>query len=312
MLLIVLSFTAIAAMRVVQDVCGKKASNEVTPGVSFFRYGAYYNLLAALFSVIAFAIAGFKGFNLPTLLCAFLSAIFFTIDLFATIITMKGAPLTVCTIFSLGGLIVPTIGGVLMLNESVTYLQIIGLIIFLVGAYIHTQKGKKEGKSKKISLYTYILLVVRLLANGCVMFVQKYFSIKVVGGNVSTFSFLTFTLNCLIMLLCAIFLALKNKKKSLTTNESEEVLTPPTKTFCGLTKTLLICGGLLAFAVFVINFVVTELGKTLPSVILFPVSNAISIVVTALIGLLVFKEKLTVKSIIGLVVALAGIVFIGL
>ncbi len=318
MFFVVVSFVVIAAMRLIQNLCGKTASRQVVAGISFFRYGAYYNLAAALFALITLAITGFTGFNLPTLLCSLVSAILFSIDLFTSIQTMKGAPLTVCSIFGLGGLIVSCIGGIFLFNEPVSWLQGVGLATFLIGAYVHTQKGKKE--TKKISFYTYVLLFLRLFINGLVMIVQKYFSLNVVGGNVSTFSFLTFLLNFLIMLVCAIVLYLKGKTKPTVQTEiavteqtvTEEENPRPQKTILGLSKTLLVCGGLLAFALFVINFLVTELGKTVDSVILFPVSSAISIVMTAVIGWVVFKEKLNLKSIIGLIVALLGIIIIGL
>lgn len=73
----------------------------------------------------------------------------------------------------------------------------------------------------------------------------------------------------------------------------------------------MICGALLAFALFVINYLVTELGKTVDSVILFPVSSSLSIGITAIIGWLAFKEKLTIKNFIGLIVGLLGIIVIG-
>ena len=45
--LVVLSFTGVAAMRVVQKVCSKKVSNAVE-GKEAFRYGGYYQLLSTL------------------------------------------------------------------------------------------------------------------------------------------------------------------------------------------------------------------------------------------------------------------------
>lgn len=58
--LIVLSFGAIALMRVAQKITAKKVSREVQ-GRIFFRYGGYYNLLSALFSLIPLFIVGFEG-----------------------------------------------------------------------------------------------------------------------------------------------------------------------------------------------------------------------------------------------------------
>ena len=57
---------------------------------------------------------------------------------------------------------------------------------------------------------------------------------------------------------------------------------------------------------------ITEMGKTVPSIIIFPVSSAICIIIATLVGYLVFKEKLSVKKIIGLLVGIASIIVIGI
>ena len=96
---IILSFTIIACMRVIQKLCSKTASREVALGKSFFRYGAYYQFIASLFALITLAIVGFYGFDAPTFICSLISAILFAIDLFTGIEAMKGATLTVCNMF---------------------------------------------------------------------------------------------------------------------------------------------------------------------------------------------------------------------
>ena len=305
MLTIIFLFVIIALMRVIQNICGKTASKTVSAGATFFRYGAYYQFIASLFALITLVIVGFYGFNAPTFICSLISAILFAIELFTNIEAMKGAPLTVCTMFALGGLIISCVCGISMFDEPMSWLQAGGLLLFLVGAYFLVSKPKSS--NSKITLRTYILLFINLLVNGLIMIVQKYFSVKVVDGNVSTFSFLTFLLNAIIMAICLLVCKIKSKKQVVEEKEED-----PKKEVLGLSKTLLICGGLLAFALFVINYLVTELGKTVDSVILFPVSSALTISITTLIGWLVFKEKLTIKNFIGLIVGLLGIIVIGI
>lgn len=335
-MLIVLSFVAIAVMRVVQKICSKRVSNSVKSGELFFRYGAFYQFVAALFSLITLAIVGFYGFNLPTVLCALASALLFAVDLYAGIEVLKGCSMTIATMFSLGGLIISCVLSIFMFDEPMSVFQAVGLALFFVGAYLLTPSKSKE--KKKISLKTYILLFISFLVNGFVMIVQKYFSQKVMGGNVAMFSFLTFVLNALILLSCAVVLTVKRKNKEKAEaavtienaeNEAlenevaisedlekcaavaEQKKEKKSPVFFGLTKTHLICGTLLAFAVFVINLLVTELGKTVPSVILFPISSAISIGLSVIVGWVVYKEKLTVRNFVGLFVGLLGIVVIG-
>lgn len=335
-MLIVLSFVAIAVMRVVQKICSKRVSNSVKSGELFFRYGAFYQFVAALFSLITLAIVGFYGFNLPTVLCALASALLFAVDLYAGIEVLKGCSMTIATMFSLGGLIISCVLSIFMFDEPMSVFQAVGLALFFVGAYLLTPSKSKE--KKKISLKTYILLFISFLVNGFVMIVQKYFSQKVMGGNVAMFSFLTFVLNALILLSCAVVLTVKRKNKEKAEaavtienaeNEAlenevaisedleqcaavaEQKKEKKSSVFFGLTKTHLICGTLLALAVFVINLLVTELGKTVPSVILFPISSAISIGLSVIVGWVVYKEKLTVRNFVGLFVGLLGIVVIG-
>ncbi len=358
MLIVVLSFVAIAAMRVVQKVCGKQVSNSVKSGEMFFRYGAFYQFVAAAFSLITLAITGFYGFNLPTVLCAFISALLFAVDLFTGIEVLKGCSMTVATMFGLGGLIISCVLSIFLFNEPMSVFQAIGLAFFFVGVYLLTPS--KAEKSQKISLKTYILLIISLLTNGFVMVAQKYFSALGEGKltfmdyakteySVATYSFLTFILNATMMFVCAIVLYAKRKAQEKSVAAQTEIELPAAteteaqaalaaaecaKTECaeaeqnpqtqkteqktskgvlfGLTKTHLICGSLLALAVFVINYLVTELGKTVPSVILFPISSAISIGLSALVGWVMYKEKLTTRNFIGLFVGLLGIIVIGL
>lgn len=81
-------FAIIAVMRVVQRVCSKTSSLLVADNYTFFKYGAAYQLFAALFALVtalalvtAFAV-GFYGVNAPTIVCSAISTILFGIDLF--------------------------------------------------------------------------------------------------------------------------------------------------------------------------------------------------------------------------------------
>ena len=62
-MIVILLFVVIACMRVVQSVCGKRASNEVRNNKTFFLYGIYYETLAAIFSLITLCITGFDNFT---------------------------------------------------------------------------------------------------------------------------------------------------------------------------------------------------------------------------------------------------------
>jgi len=292
----IFAFAVIALMRVVQTVYKKKTSNLIEGKASFFHYGAFYQIAAAGVSLIALPFVGFYGFNAGTVLCAAASALLFAVDLFTGLEAVKGCSLIVGTVFSLGGLLISCVLGVFLFDEPMSIFQLLGLAVFFLAAYLLTPP-KKEPK-RKICKRTWGMLFINMIANGLVMVVQKYFSLRAAGGNVALFSFLTFAFNGAFLSVCFALLRLRQNKTG------EKVVNR-------LSKPLLIGGTLMALSLFAINLLVTELGKSVPSVILFPTSSAIGIVMATLAGRVFFKERLSGKNVIGLALGLLSIVVIG-
>ena len=283
-------------MRVIQKVCSKKASNLLDSSDKFFRYGAYYQGMSAVFALILLCFVGFYGFDLITFLCAFLTAIFFALDLYSGIEAIKGATLGVCNMAAMGGLFIPCIVGIFLFNEPMSLWQWFGLAIFVASIYFLASDSKAT--YNKFTKKTLLMLITSFLVNGAVMVVQKYFAILAPGGNVAAYSFLTFGFNAVIMLICFAVLWLKGRK-AVEPSKLEK-----------LPKRLYIYGALLAVAVFAINQLVTTMAQTVPSVILFTVSSAISVIITCIVGATVFKEKITWKNIIGLILGIGSIVIV--
>lgn len=301
--LIIVSFFVMALMRVVQKVCSKKVSNEVE-GKMFFHYGGYYNLMSALFSLITLAIVGFYGFDLLTVLCALATALCLSVELFASIEALKGASLIVNQMFSVGALFIPCIVGIFIFNEPMSVWQWIGLALFAVAMYfmVAQTKVKEKKMSSKISVKTVVMLILTLIAGGGTMVAQKAFAIIVPNGNVATYSFLMFALNAIILYSCYGIMCFRKGKKVAVIGEKTEKKT--------LSKVLLLCGLILAFAVFLINILVTELGKSVDSAVLFSVSYAISILITILVGAIYYKEKITPKNVIGILLCVGALAMI--
>ena len=175
-------------------------------------------------------------------------------------------------------------------------------------------KEKRE-KKEKMSFKTIVLLLIDLLSNGMVMVVQKCFSKLVPNGNTSVYSFLMFLSNAVILYAAYFVIAGMKKNRetvSVTDAETGENQTREVKVIRPLSKTLFVCGAFLAFALFAINYIVTELGRTMDSSVLFTVSFAISILITVLIGCFYYKEKMTPVNIVGLLLGLVSTVMLNL
>lgn len=295
----VLSFGALGLMRVIQKICSKKTSSLVEPGVKFFHYGAFYQTLAALVSVITLCIVGFSGFNLPTVLCALVCAVLLSVTLFSSIEAVKGCTLVLLNMCEAGSLVVPCILGIFLFDEPMGVWQWVGLAVFILSAYFLASDSGST--NKKLNARTAFMLIVYFLSSGFLLVAQKYFAKLVPDGNTAMFSFLMFAFNALILFVCLMIAQIMKAKGE----GSRELLK-----IRPLDKKLYGYGAILAVAIFVVNMVMTTLAKTVDSVVLFSVESIISIAATTAVGAVFFKEKITVKKIVGIAIGLVGIFFI--
>ena len=69
--IIIILFLVIAVMRVIQKVCNKVSSEQITENRTFFAYGTLYQCVAAAFALIMVAFTGFHDFNGGLIVCSF-------------------------------------------------------------------------------------------------------------------------------------------------------------------------------------------------------------------------------------------------
>ena len=317
--LIVIFFVVIGLMRVIQKVCSKKVSNQIG-GSTYFHYGGYYQLLSAVFSLILLVIVGFHGFNGTMMLCAAGTAAFMALALFTEIEALKGSSLIVGQMFQAGALFIPCLfGNFFIEGQRMNVWQWLGLCVFMVAMYLMISQGRKKDGEKpkqKVSVKTIIMLVLMLLGEGGTMVVQNAFGNLVEDANTAMYSFLMFAINAVVLYICYLVQAIffkKPKKNAIsvaaetetqaTTKKAEKALKP-------LSKVLLICGAFLAFALFLINILVTELTAAIPPALLFSLSNAIAIIVTMLVGRFVYGEKMSIRNVIGIVLCAGSLAMI--
>ena len=305
--LIIPFFFVIGLMRVIQKVCSKKVSNQIE-GPAYLHYGGYYQLFAAVLSLIALLYYGFSGFNTIMVLCSVGMAIFITLGLFTEMQALKGASLILVQMFAAGSIVLSALFGHFFLDgQKMNIYQWLGLVVFLVSIYfmVSQDKPKTEGGNeqpkKKISLKTLIMLILMFIAEGGMMIVQTVFGTLVKDGNTALFSFVMFAINALILYICYLVQALFVRKPVRKVERKLKFLP----------KTLLICGAFLALALAIINILATELTAMVPAALLFSISNAIAIIVTMMVGSIVYKEKIGVKNIIGIVLCAVSLTVVG-
>lgn len=279
----------IACMRAVQAMCNKKVSTKLVNRNEIFQYAAFYQMMAAVLSALYLCITGFWGFHFETFLCAFGTAVFLAINLLADLEAMKGAPIVVCTICSMGGLFVPCVVGIFFFDEPMGGVQWIALFLFLISIYL---LGSVKEKCARFSIKTMFMLLLSFCSNGIVMVCQKYFAIKIPDGNVAMFSFLMFLSSAFVLNGCLLYLRLMKKNIG----------------FIQLPGKVYGYGMALAAALFIINYLMTALAGKMDSVTLYTISSLLTIVISAIVGVVGFQEKITMKKLLGLCIGALAII----
>lgn len=280
-------------MRVVQSVFGKKANILLPDGIiPYTKYIAVSKILATAFGLVAILLTtqGFRGFDLTTLLIASCSGIFLAISSLCGIKALKSGTMVLSSIFATAGLIVPSILGVIFFDDTITYFQILFALVLIVSMCMLATASKNI--YGQFTLKNIVYLVGNLISNGMVMFCQKLFGEMKPEGNVSLFSMLTFAIPAIVLSVALIFMKDKNSKEKPA----------------DFPKQIYLCALFLAFAVFIIQQFATILTTQMSTILLFALINCGATIISALVGAIMYKEKLTVKSSLAVIIGVIALI----
>lgn len=279
--------------RVAQAFCNKFASNNVNGTGCFLKYTAYRNLLSGMLGLILILIAGtgFK-FNASTVFISLLSGVSLACSTILGIVALRNGTMALTSIFGTAGLLIPVIAGVFLFDTPISIGQCLGIILFFVAAFLLISSSRKIYTG--FSFKTLLLLIGVLLAEGSTMLAQQMFAFYVPDGDVSVFSLFSFGIPGICLLL---YVLVNTKKYSADSNAK-------------LTPKLLGLGAILSVAVFIINQLATLAASILSPAVLFTFINGGGTIISTIVAALVFKEKITLKSALGVILGIAALLII--
>ncbi len=293
--LIILLLMVVMLMRVLQSVFNKKAALVLPGGLKpYISYITFSKLLAAVFAfVLVIQEGNYSGINSEALLIASCSGLCLAIGSVCGIKALLGGTVALSSMFGTAGMIIPIILGIFVFNEPVSPLQWLCIAVLFVSVLLLVSSVKST--LKNFSFKTVGYLIGSFVSNGLVMFCQKLFGERQPNGNVAMFSMLTFLVPTVVLaVILGVMCATKAEKQ----------------TSAILPKKLVLYSAILAFAVFVIQQVVTMLTGELSGAVLFTVVNGGATVIAAIVGAIMYKEKITVRSCIGIILGIAAMVCI--
>ena len=281
-------------LRIVQAFFYKRSSNGIKNIVALVGYNAFKNSISAALGVLLVIVArvGFRV-DFLTLLFATCSGLSIFFSGVCGIYAMKSGTVSLNSMFSTAGIIIPILAGVVFLAKPVKPMQIVGLAVFFLSAYFLI--GASKTIYTNFTYKTLLLLMGTMVAEGCTMLAQQMFTIYVPGGDVSVFSLLSFGIIAVLSTIFCGILVVKEK---------------PQKGTVILTKQLIVCGVVLATAAFIMNQLVTICTKTVPPAILFTFANGGGTILSTVVAAIVYKEKITRKTVVGIILGVVSLVII--
>lgn len=281
-------------MRVIQQYTNKKSSMLMPTGTyGNTKYFMLLKLFAAVLAGVLLLISReFNKIDGMTVLFAAISGAMLVVATACGLYAIKSGSMALTSIFGTAGLLVPCIAGIFLYDEVMSVMQWGGVALFFASSVLLIGSVRKENGA--FSFKTVLLLAGSLVSNGVTMLVQTMFAREVVGGSVTAFSFLSFLIPAVVLL--AFMGVLKLKDVAACTEK--------------LDKKLIGIAVLAAAAVFVINQLATMAANLISPVILFTFINGGNTVIAAVMGTALFKEKLTVKSALGIVLGIGALVLV--
>lgn len=262
-------------------------------------YLIMYNIINALFACgFFFVSSGFKiNLNLPTVIYAVVYALIICINLSAQIIAYSKVSVSIVTLVSMaGGILFPSIFGIIWFREGITWRLILSSI-FIIVASVLPFMSEKENKSEKKGfsvVAALICLIMSVLAGISTILIKLYAVDETVCDSTSMF-FLT---NVAIVVICFIALAvymIKNKNQGF---KSIFRAFSPLQIFIIVSKTAVV-----NIASIVQVLVLAEMSAATFSVL----GSSIGLVGTGLVSWLIFREKQTKGAIAAIILALIAI-----
>lgn len=254
-------------------------------------------------------------FNLFTFFMALAMSVFISIMHILAVVIMKHGKVSVFSTFlMLGSMLLPFIIGVIFLNENLTVARIIGFIILVISLFIPVIEKIKLDKTKQ-SKWFFALCAIAFTVNGAATTISKLHQIN--PNALPTYNFLiwTYLFSAVIpLILLGGYLLLKKFNLLNKTGVSDTAIafddTQNTNKVCILKSKRF----WLAVLITALTSITTGVGYllqlwgaiTVDASVLYPMVTGGTIITSTIIGRILYKEKITKLTLLGILLTLGG------
>ncbi len=208
----------------------------------------------------------------------------FTFVLFA--LSSQKAGVAITAVFSKMSVVIPVIAGIFLYAETLNTLKILGIIATLAAFILIFYKKEKS----KIKLAVIILPIIIFFANGFIDTALKFIEFNHISGDYTLFLTIIFITAFIISIIISILKYVKTRKP--------------------FTIQTIIGGAILGLLNYSTTYFMLLAMGLFQSNVLFPVQNVGIVMLSALFGLFLFKEKLSMINWIGIFLSIMAILLI--
>ena len=265
-----------------RNIMSKKTAFDTNKKSQFFLS---QNILFAAASLLLFACGknNFISVSAITLVYGIIYGIFLILSQWMFTLALKTGNTSVCSVIYSLGFILPTVSGTLFWDETMSFPDCVGVLLAVIIILLTTKKSDREAEKKNKSFIPFILTA--MFSSGGLGVMQKVQQTSKVADEKTAFLFVAFAFAFFCSFIALLF--------------SYEKVEWDIKKYSYPAFTGLCFGGA--------NLCNTILAGKMKSAVFFPMQNISTILLTALLGIVVFKEKFTIKTTIILMLGMVVI-----
>ncbi|MBO5356899.1 MAG: EamA family transporter [Clostridia bacterium] len=231
----------------------------------------------------------FHGIALKTVICAMFYGLLLVCGQWLYTVALTNGKTGICATVYAFGFVIPTLSGAIFWSEKITIFGALGILtvipVLIISGLNKNQNNTSASKSYIIPLF------FAMLCSGGLGIVQKIHQKSEVANQRNVLILIAFLFAFTVSLI--FFLTMKKGANQITRKNF---------VFCMLVGSFFSC----------CNMLNTYLSGVLDSAVFFPLINIGSILSSLILGLIVYKEKITKKDAIVLVLGFLAIVLVNL
>ncbi len=263
-----------------------------------------YNGLTSIVAAISLLVAvGFSGFSTFTVVLGVLFGLVTALQHIAHLKALElGSFSYTSVIISLSALI-PTLSGAVIWGEKIYPIQIVGIIL-MTGCFILSVDFRAD--NKQFSFKWLLFCMLAFTGTGLIGLMQKWHQSSVHKEELNTFLIIAFTVSFLYS--AANYLLLTGKRtKTDTVGETAQKDNGKKALLIYAPYLIMIFNGI---CIALNNNLNLYLSGAMDSAVFFPIINGGALILTTLAGLIIFKEKLSPKQWIGILLGIIAVILL--